>query len=371
MRIGIVATKLDSEKIHGHGRYSLDLIKNLSLSSGSDNEFVIVRRKKKRLDGIGFKQVFLPQLPHGNSSYEILRLRNLDLDIIHYPFQNIPILFPFLKPKKIVVTIHGAGPLVLPRNLRSRMPSKLLHFKWKHLSKYFDSIITVSSVARRDISQIYGVNEQSMSVVYPGIDMNKFFVMDHPEIAAEIAAKFKFKLPYILHVSNLKPVKNIELLMKAYKELKRWGCDHTLVIAGGDRDTINYYREKALSLEIDESIHFLGYVFDDELVKLYNAADVFVYPSFYESFGFPFLEAMACGCPAIASQGTAMEETGGDAGVYIDPCSAGELFMMIQKFLEDESYRQDKIQKGLRQAEKFSWENSISGLLSVYRDTVV
>jgi glycosyltransferase involved in cell wall biosynthesis len=370
MRIGIVATKLDHDVIHGHGRYTLELLKNLNLFAPPDIEIIVIRRKKGWIDDIDFEQVFIPNLSHGNSVYEILKIRDLGLDLIHYPYQNLPLFFPFLKPRKIVATIHGAGPEVLPKHLRTRNPSPLLGFKWTRLSKHFDSIITVSDVARKDVSRVYGIAEERISVVYPGIDRNSFRHLGDSSSVDETAGKYGITLPLILHVSNLKPVKNLDLLLAAFKELKKKGAPHSLVIAGGDDRAREHYRNQSRSLGIDGDIRWVGYVYDEDLLRLYNAANVFVFPSVYESFGFPFLEAMACGCPAIASMGTAMEEIGGEAGVYVDANSVSDLASAMRMLIEDKAFREEKIQRGLKRAERFNWERSVSDLLTLYRENL-
>ena len=176
--------------------------------------------------------------------------------------------------------------------------------------------------------------------------------------------------PYVLNVGTLEPRKNLDGLLRAFAQAKKSGVPHTLVIAGargwGDSRLAPLLRE----LGIAGSVIFTGFVEDEDLPYLYAGADFFVYPSFYEGFGIPVLEAMACGTPVIASNTSSIPEVAGDAALLVDPHSDAELSASILRLAGDERLRQELRERGLSRAALFSWEKTVNETLKVYENVL-
>jgi glycosyltransferase involved in cell wall biosynthesis len=174
---------------------------------------------------------------------------------------------------------------------------------------------------------------------------------------------------FILSVGSLEPRKNLSGLLQAFGQMKsRWGKEFKLVLAG-----LQGWENKTIWEQIQQlgdDVLYLGYVPITELGKLYNLASLFVYPSFYEGFGLPPLEAMACGCPVVVSNAASLPEVCGEAAHYVNPYEVESIAAGIEKVLRDDAYRKDLIGKGLARTEQFTWEKSAREHLRVFEETV-
>jgi glycosyltransferase involved in cell wall biosynthesis len=173
-------------------------------------------------------------------------------------------------------------------------------------------------------------------------------------------------LPYILNVGTLEPRKNLEGLLRAFAKAKRKGIPHTLVITGAGGWGESRLAQLPTELGIADSVLFTGFVTDEALPHLYANADFFVYPSLYEGFGLPVLEAMACGTPVIASNTSSIPEVAGDAGILVDPSSEGELVAAMMQLAGDGRLRDDLKKRGINRAASFSWERTAQETFAVY-----
>jgi len=183
----------------------------------------------------------------------------------------------------------------------------------------------------------------------------------------------KYDLPrrFVLAVGNLQPRKNLDRLLGAYARLHDRGVvPHGLVLVGQRWYKGEAVAERIRELGIEKDVRLTGYVSDEELVALYNLADIFVYPSLYEGFGLPVLEAMACGTPVVTSNTTSLPEVAGDAAVLVDPRSESEIMNAIERVACDPDYRRELRRRGLAQAAKFSWRRVAEQTAEVYRSVV-
>ena len=191
-----------------------------------------------------------------------------------------------------------------------------------------------------------------------GIKLNKTF---------SILNNYGINEPGILYVGGLEPRKNVDGIITSFYKLKTRGVIHKLVIVSA---TKGHYYDKILrmikKLKLEKEVIFTGYVQPDDLPKVYNAADLFVFPSFYEGFGLPPLEAMACGCPVITSNTSSLPEVVGDAGIMVDPHHAEGLADAMHKVLNNDGLKQDMIKRGLKRAKMFSWEKAAKKTLKIY-----
>lgn len=228
-------------------------------------------------------------------------------------------------------------------------------------------IITISKSSRNDIIKEYKVNPDKVRVAYLGV---KFDYNDKSELTMkDLEEKYNIQNPYILFVGTLQPRKNIVRLIEAVAALEQTeekALD--LVIIG--RKGWNYQEilDAPKRLNIENRVHFLESITDEELPSFYKHAEAFVLPSLYEGFGLPVLEAMRYGCPVITSNVSSLPEAGGDAAIYFDPENVDDIAEKIHKVLKDEKLRAKMVKEGHEQVKKFSWEKSAQEVLSVFEE---
>lgn len=271
-----------------------------------------------------------------------------------------------ISAKEVITTIHDFSFYKYPQwHPRDRIAFFKEKF-WKNIYKSH-TIITVSHYMKAEVLELLSFNSDKIKVIYNGYDKDVFKIYSPSELSA---FKYRFKLPkyFLLFVGALEPRKNLECLIKAYiglnKDIKK---DLKLILAGASG-----WRNQGIMGLINkekDNIYYLGYVSNQELAFLYNLATLFVYPSLYEGFGLPPLEAMACGCPAVVSNVSALPEVCGDAAYYVDPHHVESVAEGIYKLLDDEDLRKKLIKRGLERAKAFSWEKSAMEHLKVFEET--
>jgi len=185
------------------------------------------------------------------------------------------------------------------------------------------------------------------------------------EDSKKVLNKFKIRKPFVFYVGNAHPHKNVEGLIKVFRQLRDKYKNLLLVLSGYD----HFFWQRLKKENQHEGIIYTGFVTDEELVALYKGAEVFVMPSFEEGFGIPILEAMACSCPVASSNTASLPEVGGDACLYFDPASVDDMSGKISKVLDDEKLRQTLVEKGLKRYKEFSWQKLARETLGVYNST--
>jgi len=258
-----------------------------------------------------------------------------------------------------VVTIHDAAVFEFP-DAYSFAFRTWYRFMLKRLGKVAAKIVTVSEFSKRELIRYCRMDESKISVVHEGAEhILTVGPQDH------ILEKFGLSdRRYILAVSSLNPNKNFNSVVKAIDLLKN--VDYDFVIAGGVNPSVFSGTQVCSS----KSVKFAGYVSDAELRTLYDHADCFVYPSFYEGFGLPPLEAMACGCPVIVSNQASLPEVCGDAAIFCDPYNPEDIAEKIRLVITDEALRERLREKGLEHAKRFTWERCAKKTLSVIEEVL-
>jgi glycosyltransferase involved in cell wall biosynthesis len=224
-------------------------------------------------------------------------------------------------------------------------------------------VITISESGRQDVHEIYGVPLERIDVVRPGVEAQlQALPADEVDAFRRLEA-----LPeqVILHVGTLQPRKNIPILLEAMAQLER--PDVLLVLVGGRGWLYEDIYAKVVALGLEKQVRFTGYVADDCLPLWYNAATLLVFPSVYEGFGMPIVEAMAYGTPVAAAESSSIPEAGGEAALYFDPHDVGELAAQLRAVLDDGDLAQAMSEKGLAQARRFSWKQAGEETARVYR----
>ena len=227
-------------------------------------------------------------------------------------------------------------------------------------------VIAVSDFTRGDLIDRYGLDPGRVVAIPNGVS-TRF----HPDLAAAAAARTTLSLerPFVLFVGALQPRKNAGTLIEAFKRLREHD-DLELVLAGGDRGGLDEVRERVRDLGLAGRVRLLGHVSEDALPGLYAAAELLAFPSLYEGFGLPALEAMACGTPVCASSTTGLGEAVGDAGLTFDPTSAEEIADRMTRLLEDEQLRERLRAAGLERAARFTWRGNAEATAAVYREAI-
>ncbi len=297
--------------------------------------------------------------------YLPLYLNKKEIDIFHSPTFHIPF---FLKGFKKVVTIHDVIAFRYPQTLPKKF-SLYCRFMIKRAVNAADAIIVPSFSVKSELVELLNVNERLIYVI-PEAARRFFKAVDEHDGKTEIKNRYGLNDRFILLIGTIEPKKNIGGLIQAYSILRKTGrIGQKLVICGGD----GWLNEKKRLLKIIEEedikddVIFTGYMPDESLPLLYAMADLFVYPSIYEGFGLPPLEAMACGCPVIASAIPSISETVGEAGILADPADIKGLSEAILRVLKDENLKRRLREAGFKRVKQFSWEKAAQETVKVYR----
>lgn len=369
MKIGLVTHMMDTENA-GIGRYTENVVRNL-LRIDKKNEYFLIHTNKVKYHFPGnYQEIQLPffdsipkKLITGALVFETI-CRDHQLDILHDLGQISPFFLPS-KTKKIL-TIFDLSPILYPKYF-----TKLTHA----YSKLFplivnntDRIITISENSKRDIVRSLQVPEDKISITHPGVE-DKFRPIRNKMCLGRVKAKYDLPKRFILFVGTIEPRKNLVSLIKAYASaINNLEDDIFLVVVGqygwGSKDV---YRLPQ-NLGIGKKVLFLGKVDDEDLPDLYSLAEFFVYPSFYEGFGLPALEAMACGCPVITSSTSSLSEITGNAAILINPTDIKSMTKAIINTISDKELRSKLIERGLNRIKKFGWENGAKKTLKIYEE---
>ena len=285
------------------------------------------------------------------------------VDIYHGLSGELPLNIGRYPRIKSVVTIHDLIFESFPQ-FYHRIDRYIYTYKMKKACETADRVIAVSQCTKRDIMSLYGIPEEKIDVVYQGCDP-AFTASASAETMQEVKARYNLEEGYILYVGTIEERKNALLAVKAMKEVK----DRTLVLAGRATPYSRQLWQAAEEMGIRERIRMLHDVPFSLLPALYQMAAAFVYPSRYEGFGIPILEALNSNVPVVACTGSCLEEAGGPDSLYVHPDDVREMAQAVNSILENPDLRRMMTEKGLKWAERFSKEHHANGILQVY-DTI-
>lgn len=388
MRIGIDA-RFYGPIGKGLGRYTQEVVDNIIkitssnegavfnyvifLSSENYDEFTSeeenIKKVKLNIGWYGFKeQILMP-----------FYIYKENLDLMHFPHFNVPILTPV----KFVVTIHD---LILTHFPTIRATT-LSPFKYKLKNFFYQliisnavlrskKIITVSNFTKNDLIKQFKVKSEKIVVTYEGV-ANLAKGRDSLFIAKlnsqETLEKYHIPQNFLLYVGNAYPHKNLHFLLDVFSILHKKRSDLCLVLVGKNDYFYSKIREYAQRLNLwqpnnlNNSVIFPGYVPDAQLEIMYQEARLYIFPSLYEGFGLPPLEAMARSCPVLSSDRSSLPEVLGEAALYFNPENIDDVLMKINLLLSDDVLRQDLIDQGIKQAKKYNWWECANETLDVYK----
>lgn len=369
-----------SPAVHHHaglGRYAEELLAAL-VACDSSNEYTAFyytprgrESPEPPIDRIPTRTVRLPAKPWRMSvllAYLVGGSMDRWLpsgDIFHATDHLLP---PF-RHSKTVFTIHD---LIFRFYPQYHLPLNrwYLSLMLPRFMQRADAIIAVSESTRRDVLRLMKLPLEKISVIYEGVS-EAFRHLDDQETLAQVRDKYKLPPRFILFFGTLEPRKNLVLLLDVYRQMMtRDASTPALVIAGRKGWLYQPVFDRVRELGLDGRVHFTDYVESGDVPAVMNAAEVFAFPSLYEGFGLPPLEAMACGTPVVCSNASSLPEVVGEAGILVDPHDVGGWVQAIDSVLTDEQTRQKLRDQGLAQAKRFSWEQAARKTLAVYEQVV-
>jgi glycosyltransferase involved in cell wall biosynthesis len=368
VRIAIDARKL---RDYGIGTYVRNLLRHLSRLDHSTEYVVLCQHRDCAITqelGENFRTV-----SESSPAYSIREQFKVPLDLsrerpdlFHAPHY----VLPPLTPCKSVVTIHDCIHLRFPQYLPNRLAYAYARASMWIATHRATRVLTVSEASKRDILEFFHVPERKIDVIPNAID-ECFNQVPAEEEVAMVRERYQLDDPFVLYAGNIKPHKNLERLIEAFHTFRRRGFDDVKLLIIGDQ--ISKYatlRHAVHRLKLHKYVRFLGFVPDRTLAVLYRLAAVFVFPSLYEGFGLPPLEAMASGTPVITSNVSSLPEVVGDAALLIDPYDPEAIADAIRQVLSDSSLREDLRDRGFARARHFSWERSITRVREIYDEVI-
>jgi len=361
---------IDARKLHdfGIGTYIRNLLRHLARID-HDTEFVLLCTEADlgvaAQLGPNFRSVLEP-----SPNYSIREqihvpwvLRRERPDLFHAPHYVLPAAIHC----NSVVTIHDCIHLMFPQYLPNRMAYAYARAQMWTAAHRSDCILTVSDASKRDILHLFNIPPEKIVVVYNAIDAH-FSLTPPPDAVARVRERYQLDHRFLLYVGNIKPHKNLVRLIEAFSELRTGDLeDLKLLIIGDEISKLPALRLAVHRHKLHKHVRFLGYVPDDQLAVLYRLAAVFVFPSLYEGFGLPPLEAMASGTPVVVSNVSSLPEVVGDAAVLVDPHDIDSIVDGLRCVLTNPARADDMRRKGLERSREFSWERSVARTLEVYK----
>ena len=338
-------------QIDADNRYTLYVSETgASHFQGLGPNFHLVYRNHRRPVRVLWEQSGLP-----------MELRRLGVDVYHGPGYVVPLC----KVCPQITTVHDLTAYLFPEthDFFSSWYYRLL-MPWS--VKAADRIIAVSQSAKTDLMRLLDVASEKICVIHHGKD-ERFTPHRDESRSARLRTKYGLTKKVILFVGGIDLRKNPTSLVRAFAMLKSLHQSHELVLTGGFGEHYQWIRARLREWKVENHVVFPGYIPGEELADFYRLAEVFVYPSLYEGFGLPVLEAMACGVPVITSNVSAMPEVAGDAAILVEPNNIEDLAAAIERVLGDNALRDNLIEKGLRRSKLFSWKRAACDTLDLYR----
>jgi len=364
MKIGFDARCLEEKNISGVGEYALELLKNI-LEEDKENKYIVFSNSFKQATNRNFE--WIKKYPNAklirfsfpnrilNLFFWYLNWPKIDnllggIDVFFAPNLNF---FPVSKNCRLIATFHDLSFERYPHFFPFK--TRLWHEYFvnpRKIARVSEKLIAVSESTKKDLETIYKTKSQKISIVHHGIDSNFTIIDRNDPKLLEIKKKYDLPCKFIFFLGNIEPRKNIASIVAAYKNLTSKNTDlekYELILAGNISPLCQKIVEK-------EKLKTCGYIEREDRPYVYNLASLFVYPSFFEGFGLPVLESMACGTPVIASNSSSISEVAGKAAILIDPNRPAELAQALKNILTDEKLYNKMKRRGLTQSQKFNWK---------------
>ncbi|MGD0590390.1 MAG: glycosyltransferase family 1 protein [Bacteroidota bacterium] len=288
-------------------------------------------------------------------------INNLNIDLMYYPDHTSPV---YRLKSIVIITVHDVSTFAVPETvgIARRLYKQAVI---KRSVQLCDAILTGSEATKEEIIKYLPLSAHKTNVVLYGLEESIAPVKDD-FILSSIKAKYQLTTPYILHVGTIEARKNIIRIVRAFargRKSHQW--KQRLVLVGAPGYGFDDIERTIAEENVKDLVTITGYVDDNDLPGIYSLADVLIYPSLYEGFGFPPLEAMKCGCPVVASYATSLPEVIGDAGILVNPYNENEIFDALHRVITDNKLHNELAQKGKDRIRQFTWKKTVEGILHV------
>jgi glycosyltransferase involved in cell wall biosynthesis len=365
---------LELGKIHdfGIGTYIRNLVGHLARIDTRNTYFLLEGNSSHSQlfeTGPNFQRVQIPERRRGELDHsEVFRfLKRQAVDVYHIPHDEVP----WRLPCRYVVTVHDCVNIIYPPVTRTGWIETLrFNYRRRNLQRA-QFIIAVSEATKHDVERFYRIPESKIKVIYNALDER--LSQAHPTLDSKsVFERYQIHDPYLLFAGSIRPHKNITRLIEAFAVARSELKDHPLysrlklLIIGDELAKHQALRRTVVISRVQGDVRFLGFVPYEILKTFYQNAAAFVFPSLYEGFGLPPLEAMAFGTPVLASNTSSLPEVVGDAAILVNPENVFEIARGIKQILCDENTRSQLIRKGFEQIQKFSWLKSAQKTLDLY-----
>ena len=366
MRIGI-----DARKLHdfGIGTYIRNLLRQLARQD-RQSEFVVFCRPEDRETLASLGENFRPVVetaPTYSVAEQVrlpIAIKREGVTLYHAPHCVLP---PLVRCRS-VVTIHDCIHLMFPQYLPNRLALGYARTSIALAARRATRVLTVSESSKRDILRFVSTESDKITVIYNAYD-ERFGVEPREEDVVRVRERYQLHDEFVLYAGNVKPHKNLERLIVAFDLVRKRGLDHLkLVLIGDEISRYSALRRAVHQHQLHKYVRFLGYLPEETLAVMYRLAGLFVFPSLYEGFGLPPLEAMASGTPVVTSNVSSLPEVAGDAAILVDPHDPHAIADGMYRLLTDERLRRDLRLKGLARARQFSWEESVRRVRAIYEE---
>jgi glycosyltransferase involved in cell wall biosynthesis len=293
-----------------------------------------------------------------------LKLRRLGAQLLHSPHYVRPLLCTV----PTVVTIHDCIHLLFPQYLPSAMAHRYARFMMGNAVSRSAAVFTVSEASRADILRFYPATDPEKVIVVPNAIDAELLQDPGPAEMERVRERYQLRGRFVLFAGNVKPHKNLVRLIRAFARVRAMegNEDLRLVLIGDDVSRYGSLRRAMEESGVRQDVRFFGFVPHGTLAALYRMASIFAFPSLYEGFGLPPLEAMACGTPVVTSRISSLPEVVGDGALLVDPYSEEAIAQGIARVLDDEELRRGLVERGLERAAQFSWERSVRSIHAGY-----
>lgn len=375
MRIGFNAVLLE-ERISGITEHINNILSSI-LKIDKNNEYIcyfskLIKEKdlqffknakciKTNLTNNAYKRILIEQF------YWSRQLIKDKIDIYHSPFFHLPLRIS--SKIKTVLTVHDLIAIKYPETV-TKPRALFLKFAVSTSIKKADKIIALSSNTKKDIMELYNIPSDKIEVIYNGINNNYKIIKDLLELN-RVREKLNLPEKYILFVGHLEPRKNIIRLIKAYNILReKFKIKEKLVIVGKENWFYQPIYDTVRRNKLENEVVFLNYVLKENMPYVYNCALLFVFPSLYEGFGLPPLEAMACGIPVVSSSNPPMSEVVDKSALLMNPYDINDMAEKIYQGLNDYNLRKNLIEKGFERIKLFNWDKFAEKTIKVYHSLI-
>lgn len=372
MKIGIEAARPNRPQKTGTEWYGFHVIQEMKKIADKRDQFILYTNNPlhsglEKMPNDSWREEKLnwplPRLwTQGRLSLEMLKNPP---DTLYIPAHAMPVIHP----KRTVVTLHDVGFERFPE-LYSK--PDLWYHRWsaKFVINQASKIITVSNFSKKELIELYNAPADKIHVTHLGFDRDRYRVIENQAKITRVLEKYKIKKPYLFFIGRLERKKNIHLLVEAFGRFKQKNKDdkHQLVLVG--RKGFEYERisEMIQKYNLEDWVIEPGWVAEEHIPYLYNGAEIYTFPSSYEGFGIPSLEAMATGTPILASRAGSIPEICGDAALYFDTHSLESLEKELEKIISSEDIQKSLVQKGFERIKDFSWERTAQQTLDIIKN---